>query len=373
MGNHARLAPSSMGRLMRCSGSLAMQELHPEPPDCEAAIEGQTAHWAGAVILRDGVVGVGEICPETNIPVDDEMLAAAEMYAAIVNSRGHFADLHVEEPVMCTRIHPEMWGTPDAWKYSAKVLNVFDFKYGHAFVEVFENWQLISYAAGILDKLGVNGYEDQEITVSFVIVQPRSYHRDGPVRTWNCKASDLRGHFNLLAARCVEALDLARAACTPEPSACRDCSARHACEALQRASLVAVEQSTSAVPFDLPPVAVGHELRTMQRAADLLKARLTGLEEQARSMLAGGKTVPFYHLEPGRGRTVWTMPDADVIVMGRMMNVNLAKPPAAITPTQAKNSTSMDAALVASLCENRKGELKVTPDDALATRRAFAG
>jgi len=170
----------------------------------------------------------------------------------------------------------------------------------------------------------------------------------------------------------VEAIDETRAKCTPEPSACRDCSARHACEALQRASLVAVEQSTSAVPFDLPPVAVGHELRTMQRAAELLKARLTGLEEQARSMIAAGKPVPFYHLEPGRGRTVWTMPDADVVAMGRMMNVNLAKPLAAITPTQAKNSTHIDSNLIASLSETRKGELKVTPDDALATRKAFA-
>jgi hypothetical protein len=369
MANHARLAPSSMGRLMSCSGSLLMQETVPDEGDQQDALEGQSAHWAAAVILRGGVVGVGEICPETNLPIDEEMLEAAEMYARVVGARFYAQESHVEEPVSCGRIHPLMWGTPDHWGYGAKVLNVDDFKYGHGFVEVFENWQLISYAAGVLDKLGIDGHEDQSIKVVFTIVQPRSYHRDGPVRTWSCRASDLRPLFNLLSARCALALTH-EATCTPEPSACRDCTARHQCQALQRAAMVTVDKSSEPVPFALVPVALGHELRSLHRAEALLKARISGLEEQAANHIATGTAVPFYHVAPGRGKTVWTMPDGDVIALGKMMQVDLSKKPAAITPIQAK-TTGIDLKLLDSISEKQGGALKLTPDDALSVKKAF--
>ena len=369
MSNHARLAPSSMGRLMSCSGSLLMQELCPGEGDQQDALEGTTAHWAAATILRGGVVGAGEICPETNLPVDEEMLEAAEMYARVVSARHYDQGRHIEEPVTCERIHPLMWGTPDHWGYGARVLNIDDFKYGHGFVEVFENWQLVCYAAGILDKLGVDGVDDQSIKVVFTIVQPRSYHRDGPVRTWSCRASDLRPLFNLISAQCSLALSQ-QAKCTPEPSACRDCTARHSCEALQRAAMVAVDQAAQPVPFALTPIALGHELRSLHRAEALLKARISGLEEQAANSIATGQRVPFYHVAPGRGKTVWSMPDAEVIALGKMMQVDLAKKPAAITPTQAK-TTRIDLKLLESISQKQGGSLKLTPDDALSVKKAF--
>lgn len=369
MANHSRLAPSSMGRVMACAGSLRMREIVPDEGDQQDALEGTTAHWAAKTILRGGVVAVGEICPETNLPVDEEMMVAAEMYARVVSARYYHEGSHVEEPITCERIHPLMWGTPDHWGYGARVINIDDFKYGHGFVEVFENWQLISYAAGILDKLGIDGIDDQRTKVVFTIVQPRSYHRDGPIRSWSCRASDLRPLFNLLAAQCALALS-SEAKCTPEPSACRDCTARHQCEALQRAALAAVDKSSQPVPFALDSIALGHELRSLHRAESLLKARISGLEEQAANYIATGQRVPFYHVEPGRGKTVWKMPDGEVIALGKMMQVNLAKPQAAITPIQAK-TTGLDLKLLESISEKQAGAMKLTPDDSLSVKKAF--
>src|SRR5205085_9695018 len=102
--------------------------------------------------------------------------------------------LHVEGLIEISILHDLNWGTPDAWVYSPRslTLDVFDFKFGHGFVSEFENWQLIGYAAGFLESLGIDGHADQALRVNLHVVQPRAYHRAGPVRTWSVLASDLR-------------------------------------------------------------------------------------------------------------------------------------------------------------------------------------
>lgn len=363
---HAPLAPSSASRRKACAGSRKMETLYPQPDDSPHAMEGTAAHWAASEMLSGRIVDSGQIA-ENGVMLTDEMIDAADMYVDEV--RKVLADIVIEERVSIDYIHEQCWGTPDAWAYSeiTGTLYLWDFKYGHRFVDVFENWQLIEYAAGILDLLGVDGIKDQHITVVMTIVQPRCYVGGSPVRSWKLRAVDLRGYFNV--ARMFEAKamsDDAQLTVSPE---CRDCSARHACPALQRASYADMNVATEAVPFDLPPQALGSELRYIQSAIDTLTARATSLEEQALSMIRQGKSVPHFVAQHGMGRERWVKPEPEVIAMGELMGVKLGVTKL-VTPKQAIKA-GMDAEIVKSFTETPRGELKLIPDDGTNARKIF--
>jgi hypothetical protein len=366
---HAILAPSSADRWVQCSGSVALERLYPELDDTPDAMEGVAAHWAGAEVIQGRKIDVGLIAPN-GVVLDAEMCDAAELYAEHVLEAQEFDTVVcVETRLSPGSIHPDNWGTPDvtAWTPRTRTLHVVDFKYGHETIEVFENWQLINYVALVLEQLNVNGADDQITRVHMTIVQPRSYRADGPIRTWSATAADLRPYFNILTARAHDAMKPETP--TTVGPACKHCRGRHACPALQRAALSAVDVAGASVPVELPPAALGHELRTMHRAADLLKARITGLEEQALNTLRAGTPVPHFAVEQSKGREAWTKPIDEVIALGQLMGVDIAKP-GALTPVQARKA-GLDPALVASYAAVPHGAMKLVPASTTQSRKVF--
>jgi hypothetical protein len=290
------------------------------------------------------------------------------VYVAAV--RRFTGPLVVERRVAIPYIHESCFGTPDAWSYDrdGATLYICDFKFGHGYVDVLENFQLIAYACGILDELGIDGHADRRITVEFVIVQPRHYSDVGPVRIWRVMASALRPYFNRLQAAAAEAL-------RPYPrhavsSECKHCSARHACTALQRAALDACDIAKHVPPVELPADALGLELRILQRAAKMLDARLTGLEELALSTIRRGSIVPGFRLVHGKGRKRWTRPPEEIVAMAKLMDVDVAKSLAAITPAQAVKA-GLPAELVDAFAETPQGAAKLEVDDGTLARKVF--
>lgn len=367
MSDHAPLAPSSASRRKACAGSRKMEALYPQGDDSPHALEGTAAHWAASEMLSGRTVDSGQIA-ENGVMLNDEMIEAATMYVDEIRKVAN-TPIYVEQRVNINYIHEQCWGTPDAWLYDEyqQRLHLWDFKYGHRFVDVFENWQLIEYAAGILDSLGIDGIKDQHITVVMTIVQPRCYVGGSPIRSWSLRASDLRGYFN--AARMFEAKAMANDATLTVSPECRDCSARHACPALQRAAYSDMNIATEAVPFDLPPEALGAELRYLQSAIGTLTTRASSLEEQALSMIRQGKSVPHFTAQHGNGRERWVKPEAEVIAMGELMGVNLGVTKL-VTPKQAVKA-GMPEAIVKSFTEIPRGELKLVPDDGTKARKIF--
>jgi hypothetical protein len=370
MSEHAILAPSSAAIRRRCPGSVTMRAMYPETEDSIAAREGTAAHWAFAEMLAGRLVDSGQIAGN-GVMLTDEMLEAADVYVADVRSTDiDFAGFPpvVEERISIDTINPHCWGTPDTWRFKPYKLIVWDFKYGHRYVDVFENWQMIEYAAGILEKVGITGISDQRTEVEFRLVQPRCYVGGGSIRTWKILASDLRGYFN--EARAFEERALQPDAPTVTNPHCGDCSARHACQAAQLAAYDAMERASSTVPFDLPPEAVGVELRYIDRAIEQLQARQTGLAEQALATIKRGQAVPHYVAAQSVGRQRWTRPDAEIIALGQMMGVELSKPKL-ITPKQAEDK-GLDSTLVKAYSEYPLGEVKLKPDDGTTARKVFA-
>ncbi len=334
------LRPSSAATIMACAGYIAMRSLFPDiadEADTEVQEDGTACHWLAAELYAGRYHAEGSLAPNGR-ELTEEMFEACDEYLGVIRSWPGVVPV-VEQSIPGDCIYPGMSGTPDVWAYdpSTHTLYLADLKFGYRFVEVFENWQLLCYVLMLITLLNIDGLADQQLTVRMSIIQPRSTHRDGPVRTWTVRASQLRALFNILIHAFHEAMK-PEPVCTPNPY-CTDCPARHACVALQNSSYKAVEQAYASVPHELAPVAVGGELRMLKDAAKRLEARITGLEMQAEHLLTTGVVVPGWGLEPSFSRERWRDDVAESQLMTLALyfnNAPLAKPRRAITPKQAR-------------------------------------
>lgn len=361
MSEHAILSPSSAARRVACPGSRALEALYPQSQDSEFAREGTAAHWVASEMLLaafgfNRVTTLDEFAPNGEI-ITQEMIDGAILYRdAIKEIYDPQYAMHIEKKIDISVIHPDCWGTPDCWFVKGTELHVFDYKYGHGFVEVFENWQLIEYACGIFYAL-----QDKPLSIHLHIVQPRSFHKNGPVRSWLVLADNLRDYTSFL--KDAENAATQKYTQLRPTSECTYCSARHACVALQESALRSTDLTLSNIDHNLPASGVGSELRYLKRAAKLLDARITGLEEQALSKIKNGERVPFFRVEETAGRKRWIKSAEEIITLGEMLCLNLAKPREAITPIQALKSGAPED-LVREFSETPRGSLKLVEDNA---------
>ena len=373
MSAHSPVGPSSAAQRIQCPASVALQQQYPEAGDHTAADEGEAAHWVASETLSGRPMPAEGARAPNGVFVTPEMVQGAELYVGYVQRMlapyGLApSDGAVEVTVSIPRVHEQAWGTPDyrAWLPTRPRPTLFlaDYKFGHGIVEVFENPQLVDYAAGCLDGTRL---QDTEVDVIAAIVQPRAFHRQGPIREWRFNAADIRAHVNISHAAAQEALGPnPRARTGPE---CEHCSARHACGTLQTAIYRAISYSGTPQPFDLPPSALGLELRFVRDAIKLLQARESGLAEQALSVTRRGGAVPGCAAEHGEGRTVWRNPTAAVAV-ARALGFDIAKPTEAITPKQAE-ARGFPVSAMPEMIEKRPGALALVVDDGSAARRVF--
>lgn len=385
-GYHAILAPSSMDRTVECQAWVQLSQGLPPEPDTEETLEGNAADWVAKQYAAGNEVAYGSVIPlPGGFKVDHDMIHGAKMWANVL---GYGAVSGV--PVMCERIHPtDCWGEPDGWRHDAidQVVRVPDYKYGFGIVEVFENWQLISYGSGLIDTLGLI---DTEVMLEFIIVQPRAHHKDGPVRKWRVRGDKIRGLVN-------RAHDAAIHAWPPpeykgviaEPVAktgphCIHCPARLVCRTYQ-ANISNVLTLTGAMDkVAMDPAAVGTQLALVQDALELLKAQETALAAQAENFIRGGQRVPNFGMESGQSRLQWleSVTADEVLAIGKLVNpdkpVDLAKPAGAlnsrsgpvVTPTQAIKA-GVDAAVINQYASRTPTAMKLARLSTAETRRIF--
>lgn len=377
MTQHARVTPSSLHRIRICSASLQMQEAFPHLPweSEESSAEGTCAHWVLQQALTPGApMPVKGALDPAGTPVTDEMLDAVDeaciaVDALLLKYGRTRADLIVERPVAVKRIHAECWGTPDIrfWGLldGATVLVTIDFKFGYRYVDEFENEQLVAYEVGEMDEAGVI---DEHVHCVSVIIQPRAYG-SSTVRAWEHNGAAVRAFVNVLANAVADAL-VPNPTATVTPEGCRNCRARHGCPTNQTAGQMAMAYSGQPQPLDLPPAALSTELVFAERQLKLLESRVTGLKAQALYLAQNGARLPHHTLGYSRGKTVWNLPDDQVIALGSALGLNLGKPPDAITPKQAL-ALGLNPALMPALSKDTPGAQKLTVDDGSKARRVF--
>lgn len=374
MTRHSIIGPSGAARRIQCPQSVTWEAQIPDDPDDADAQAGHAAHWAASEQLAGRLVDEGQIAPN-GVVITREMVKGADLYSddvtkmlapfGLVPRQGR-----IEKLIEIPGIHEQSFGTPD---YAILIerpgqpwlLLIWDYKFGHRYVEVVLCAQIIDYIVGL-----TAGLHDTHPGVDVVatIVQPRCYHREGPIRRWKTRLVDLRPQINLSANAAAEALGPnPRLRTGPE---CRDCKARGVCPQLQREGFASMDEAGRALPLQMTPTQTGVELALAERAIERLQARVTGLRAQVERSLRAGERVPGWHLQQKQSREKWRLPTDQLIAAGAAMGLKLDKPVEALTPRQARDA-GLPKALVSMLCEREPAGLELERDDFNAAAKVF--
>ena len=203
---HSPLGGSGAERWIVCPGSVGLSQGVPPDDDNEFSGPGTAAHALAAHCLNEKS-DAWELIGYTPLPfppgadaivVDKEMADAVQVYLDAVRQAHpdqNQGNTWIERRFHCPSLHKEYYGTadvphlPDVAGVIDGVLHVWDFKYGAGIVvEVKNNPQLMYYACGILEDLGLWDTVDR---VTLRIAQPRGFHFDGSIRTWSISVDDL--------------------------------------------------------------------------------------------------------------------------------------------------------------------------------------
>lgn len=414
MSTHAPIAPSGLALTVACAASVGLQASVIPLPPTEEELEGTAAHWIALQYAngygRNWPVGAKFNSGGREWEVDLDMVTGATMYANACG--GPHTDLRLEDAVRVSWIHPtHCYGTPDAWRFfpdaraaltavfngtawevprdfpldqfnggKLKLVRVADYKYGHRYVEVFGCYQLIAYVAGVMERLQLD-INDPSVWLELILVQPRCYHRDGPVRRWIIPAHTIIAYLNIARSRALEALGEGPQLQNGKPRAttndsCIDCKARHVCKTLQYATGAFIEFSGAAEVVELPPEAMGQELAMVEDAIERLKARRSGLAARAEAYIKAGVPVACYHVEPGESRSIYK-DDVDVdevIGLGDLLGIELRKKQTKkdllVTPTQAIQ-LGVDAETMKHYAHRPPAALKLARDDSTTASKVF--
>jgi Protein of unknown function (DUF2800) len=386
--SHSVIPPSSAhiwGSPDGCTGWVLMSQQHPKIEESENSKNGTASHEIGSTLINDASIGAGARTfdnfnnkyASNNTLFDEEMFDCAKIYAddviAVMRDNYIFGGprLGIEQKIYCPSVHELSNGTPDAWIYNKKTnhLWIWDYKFGYLTVEAFENWQLLNYISGLFDQLSINGVTDQKTIVHMRIAQPRAYHRDGIIREWKVKGSDLRTYFNILESKAHEALgDNPIIRSGPH---CVYCTARHSCSAAIEGAVQLYEVAQQSIPADMRLDALGVQLSIVKRAIKQLEYIESGITGRVEELLRKGELLPGWVMESGKGREVWSKPESEVIQLGVLLGHDLKKPDKAITPKQARIK-GVDESILKQYSETKQTALKLTRDTGNKARRLFS-
>lgn len=309
---------------MKCPASVAMSEDQPNKSTVFAK-EGTAAHEFNEFIMANGddptlwlggavdlesegderfVKHAGNLHIDRDrfFAIDHEMVEGCQMVIDTVErflSRVDGDELMLETRLDMSWVHPKLFGTGDimVYKRREKRLVVLDYKYGSGHVvEVDDNPQVLTYAIGALAL-----FPDAEI-ITNVIIQPRAFHRDGPVREQTIDKFDLLEFESTLAEKAARTDDPNAAMVAGEH--CKFCPAAWGCPALRALNHQTIgvkklkpgqQMTENHLPklSDMTPEQIGAVVREVQIIEGWLKRVLAHAHDQAMNgnMPAGCKLV----------------------------------------------------------------------------------
>ncbi len=303
--DHARLSASGAERWMECSASISLAERFGlTGEESVYAAEGTAAHELAAECLEQGTDAWEYIGQEFyKHKVDADMSVYVQMYLDYI--RETYADVRGVEIVVETRIddpgiHKDHGGAVDCYVIGPAFVHVYDFKYGAGIaVDIGGNPQLRYYAHGVLYKLRKEGRLNGILHVGTTIVQPRSFHRDGPIRE---KWYDVEEIFQWFDWETLPAMDRVdnedpRIKCGEW---CRFCPAKLVCPVMKSMFQAAFE----ADPADAKMM-TNDELGLDAECAGPVKMFIKAIEEESFKRMMRGESIPGRKLIDKRADRVW--------------------------------------------------------------------
>lgn len=372
------LPPHAAGVWVPCPGSIALTEKFPRLPlsddQNESRREGRAFHELAEIMLRAKIPSMPDmvgIMSSHGIPYSDEMHEAAELYVGDVLREAGDVEPRIEHRVDMPNIIGGMYGYLDVSIFKDRTnFVIYDAKYGHKYVEVFENWQLLTYAAAICREWGVNVLDYPDMCVTLRIVQPRSYHNDGPIRDWVVPIKDLYEYEKKIKQSATEAMSNNPTCHTG--THCGNCDAARACGALAAANYAIVDYVTDTQGLELNGANLSIEYKKLSQFKKLLEARLDDLETQLTHAVQNGETGLLHTGEMGYGRVKWDKPAAEIIALASMYGVSAIKTsePQLITPAQLIKK-GVDASVIKEYSVKPKTGVKLVEVNSVNMRKIF--
>jgi hypothetical protein len=290
------------------------------------AADGEVAHILAEDYFKFGIDPASRLGQATKRgPITEDHVRGVQAFIRAVNDRWdglspRMAETRVDIPGLQSK------GRIDLKYQQADGLWIWDYKHGRTWVDAVENWQLLCYAVGALEHYSVPG------AIHLCICQPNSFDPDGPVKVWTLTP----GEFVIYRGRLLAAIAATK---DPEPRTtpgphCLWCSGRGACRALGAAVAAVFDYLTGAEYVPASGAAVGLELSILDQAADLIKARRSGLEADALARSRKGEPIVGWEVVPKMSNLNWTVPLSQAADLADLAGVNIRKE-ALLTPLQA--------------------------------------
>ena len=287
---HSPLGASSAERWMNCPGSVALitrvrsDDAFIEKADPDYTRDGKEAHALGAHCLTANL-DCWEAEDSDEYPhLTADMMSAVQEYLGYVRSLP--GDRKVEHRVHLPDFHPQFYGTLDCVVVTPDCMHVVDYKHGvGVVVDADDNQQLMYYAFGFIMENPDIVY-DRLMPVRVTIVQPRAFHPDGNIRTWQTTVGHIcdwaEGELRpaMALTQDLEYLDMG--------SWCRFCPAKLVCPAFDGLAKKAL-----------------HTTEITYTEAQFLRMLIKAIEEKALERLSAGKPVEGAKLVKQRANRAW--------------------------------------------------------------------
>ena len=262
---------------------------------------------------------------------DPDMIEGAQIFCdAVLNVCSDLSKVIIQGILACPDIAHNVIGSPDVWFFdkAKNQIHIFDYKYGHNFIDAFENWQLICYASSVLS----NTNHAPDVSITLWIIQPRNYNYQGVVRKWEVDEEKLQPYFDVLREGAIVANSDNAPLVTG--SHCYRCHAAHACDQLRRVGMSALDLADGNLE-DVSIAKIGFMLSLLEDGISRLKALELGLKEDVSYRIRSGEAVDGYTLAPSYTNKRWAKPESEILAIGDLYGINL-KSEKLITPTQAE-------------------------------------
>ena len=238
-----------------------------------------------------------------SLVLDTDDLEAVQVALDFI--RGEIEDGDEAEFEVRLKLNDDLWGTADVVRYRPDTgeLLVVDYKHGSGVaVDAKDNPQGVAYALMKMKMLSDRGISE----VRFVIVQPRCFHEDGPIREFEVDGLDMwdwEDRFALAIENVASAAsDRQKAGISGDGwtagylnpgSHCRWCKAAAICPALKK-------QADDALQEDFGPVdGVSYDINDLAeqlKKVPMLKARIAALDSFAYTEAERGVKIPGFKL-----------------------------------------------------------------------------
>jgi len=305
-------APSKLERRAGCSGSGQLERLMPRSSSFFAD-EGKVAHDLGEKCLTNRynpTAMVGMVMTSDNgtaIEVDEEMANAVDTYVTYcrdliaVTAQGDDSRWFVERKFdLSSFLGPGEIGYVDFGAVGDYYLDIVDYKHGAGVaVDALDNLQCLAYGLGAARLYAGDDWHTMRIT----IVQPRAFHVDGPIRTWEIKRSQIPDMLMLLDGIVQETETKPKLTLGDH---CMFCSAKLRCPAQRQ--LLKETLMTDIFDDDAPPPIEVADLEPVQVAdiylnkIDMVSRWVSAFKNHAKEMAEQGNPPPGLKLVPSRPR-----------------------------------------------------------------------